>query len=295
MRLFTYLAKLLLTVLLLWAFVYGLVRELTPDPGSALSGLNTDAATRRYLEAELGLNQPFPIALGRSLYRAVQFDFGASLRTRRPVLKEIAAPLMLTGRLALVVAILSTAVAALSFVLGLLRGIGVSSAFASGAAALAALPGFLLALLLAPWFPAYGLEDPAPRWMHLILPSVALLVPLLPYALSTGLRLAQDLRALPWFETFIAFGFGPLAIVTTRGRRWLLRGACNIAISSFLVAFTGSVAVELVCGLPGLGTAILDAIDARDLPVVLAISALTGAFASALVLTRSELERYADG
>lgn len=84
-------------------------------------------------------------------------------------------------------------------------------------------------------------------------------------------------------------------IVTTRGRRWLLRGACNIAISSFLVAFTGSVAVELVCGLPGLGTAILDAIDARDLPVVLAISALTGAFASALVLTRSELERYADG
>lgn len=177
MRLFTYLAKLLLTVLLLWAFVYGLVRELTPDPGSALSDLNTDAATRRYLEVELGLNQPFPIALGRSLYRAVQFDFGVSLRTRRPVLKEIAAPLMLTGRLALVVAILSTVVAILSFVLGLLRAIGVSSAFASAAAALAALPGFLLALLLAPWFPAYGWRIPrragcilyclvSPCWYH---------------------------------------------------------------------------------------------------------------------------------
>lgn len=291
MRGFGFLGKLLLTAVLVWSVTFLLVRALTTDPAAALSGLNSDPSTRQYLATEMGLDRPVAHALGESLWRVATLQFGHSLRTHRPVVEDIAAPLGLTGLLALAVAALCTLVAAAGFALGLTRGSGASRAASAGTAALAAVPGFLLALLLAPAFPAPppGASVLAPR--YLLLPLLALLLPLLPYALHTGLRFARDLRALPWFEAYCAFGFSHGQIALTRGRRWLLRGAANTGITTFLAAFTGSVAVEIVCGLPGLGTLVLDAIDARDLPVILVACGLTGALASVLVLVRGELER----
>ncbi len=290
MRWIVFPLKLLAVILLVWIATYFLVRELTPDPGLALSGLYTDAVTRQYVIVEMGLDEPWPSALGKQLLRLARLDFGISLRTQRPVLTEIARPLLLTFSMAAIVAVLATIFAAASFGLGLLRNISLRASLMLLPVAISAFPGFLVSVLLFPFFPAYGSAGyDAVYWPSLILPSLSLLLPLVPYAVSTGLQLAQDMRQLPWFETFTAFGFAPAYIAWTRGRGWLLRGLCNVVITIFLAAFTGSVAVEMVCGLPGLGVAVLDAIDMRDLPVVLAISGLTAAFAGALVLTREAM------
>lgn len=287
MRWLIFFLKLIAIILLVWIVTYFLVRELTPDPGVALSGLYTDAATRQYVIAEMALNEPWLTALGKQLVRLARLDFGISLRTQRPVLTEIADPFLLTFSLATMVTTLATLLAVASFALGLLRKISIKISLTLLISALSAFPGFLIALLLSSFFPAYGAsESDSINWAPLLLPSLALLLPLAPYAASTGLQLAQDMRQLPWFETFTAFGFAPSYIAWTRGRRWLLRGLCNIVITVFLAAFTGSVAVELVCGLPGLGATVLDAIDMRDLPVVLTVSGLTATFAGAMVLIR---------
>lgn len=293
MRLVRSFAKILLTVLLLWMITFWMVRDLTPDPGSALSGFYADAATRHYLEAMLGLDRSFPIALVDSIGRAVRLDFGVSLRTHRPVLADIWGPARITASLALAVAAAATLVTYSGIVLGLLRNTGLSVQWTVASAALSAIPGYILALLGSPWLIPRS-ADGDHRVVALVLPTLVLLLPLLPYSFTAGLRMAREIRSLPWFETFSAFGFAPLHVVATHGQRWLLRGGLNVAITVFLIAFTGSVAVEQVCGLTGLGTMMLDAIDARDLPVVLMITALTGSLASMLVLMRTTLEGVAD-
>jgi ABC-type dipeptide/oligopeptide/nickel transport system permease component len=287
-----FIVKLAATTILLWSFSYALVRELTPDPGSALSGFYADAATRHYLEVQLDLDKPFLPALLHQIGHAVSLDLGKSLRDGRPVWDSISGPMALTFGLALAVACVSVLVASLSMMFGAGWNLKAASGLTALSAGMAVFPSFILALVLSPLFPSIpktGLSA-----SYLVLPGIALLLPQLPYALSIGLRSVRDIRALPWFDTYFGFGFSARAIMLQFGRRWLLQAAANVGITTFLVAFTGSVAVEQVCGLPGLGTAAMDAIDARDLPVVFAITALTGAFASALVLIRNELEKFDD-
>jgi len=287
-----FLCKLLLIILLVYGTAYALLRQLSPDPGLALSGLYTDAATRAYVIDALDLDKPYFVALANQIGRLARADFGVSLRTQRPVLSEIAHPLHLTFSLAAFVALLATLCTVAGFLAGLRHEITMKDSLMFFTSSASAFPGFLVALLLAPLFPVTQGGPFFSLWsLQALLPVVALTLPLMPYAVSTGVCLAQDMRKLPWFETFTAFGFTPLTIAWMHGQRWLLRGFCNVSITTFLMAFTGSVAVELVCGMPGLGVTMLDAIDTRDLPVVLAISGLTATFSGVLVLVREELSR----
>jgi len=290
-RIILFLCKFFLIVLLVFSTAYTLLRQLSPDPGLALSGLYTDAATRRYVIDEMGLDKPYMLGLLSQIDKLIRVDFGVSLRTQRPVMSEIARPLLLTFSIAFFVSLLTVLCAIYGFIVGLCHGITVKTSLMFLSSAISAFPGFLISLLLTPFFPNTWGGGFFPLSVQSVLPILSLALPLIPYAASTGLCLARDMRRLPWFETFTAFGFAPLSIAWMRGRRWLLRGIFNVSIFSFLAAFTGSVAVELVCGVPGLGTAFLDAIDMRDLPVVLAICGITAAFSGSLVLLREELLR----
>ncbi|HEY8978165.1 MAG TPA: ABC transporter permease subunit, partial [Streptomyces sp.] len=136
------------------------------------------------------------------------------------------------------------------------------------AAALAALPKFLLASLLAlvggvwlGWFPSSGWEGPS----SMALPALALGVPsgamiggLLQQALPGALR-------EPWARTARAFGM-PRRYVVRNALRRALPGVLPGLLPTVVGLVGGSVAVEKIFNIPGLGRLALDTALAQDLP-----------------------------
>jgi len=106
-------AQLVPVLLLLSVAVFGFVEAL---PGSIVDTLvGTEGGdieeTRKILEKEYGLDQPVYVRYAKWLYRAVQFDFGNSMVTRRPISTELLSRIPATVYLATVGIVLSMLIA----------------------------------------------------------------------------------------------------------------------------------------------------------------------------------------
>ncbi|WP_282697231.1 ABC transporter permease subunit [Streptomyces sp. CC208A] len=226
------------------------------------------------VRAELGLEEgPLPL-LARWLVGLTHGDAGRSWVSGTDVLPSVAEALgvsllLMAGALA-VAAGTAAAVCARTLWLGSRRRLGERAAGGSAAAVLAALPEFLVAAVLASvigvrwgWLPALGWYGP--QWM--VLPSLALG---LPAGALLG-RMLDDLLpgalAAPWARAAAARGIPPRSVI-----RHALRGCVpgllpNLGL--FAVGLTGgSVAVEQIFDIPGLGRLTLRAALAQDLPVL---------------------------
>lgn len=243
------------------------------------------------IRAQLGLDKgPFTL-LGEWLGGLGRGDAGRSWlsgdEVTPAVLGALGASLLLMAA-ALAVAVLTAAlICARTLWLGAHRGLDVRRPGGSGSAVLAALPEFLTASVLATvvgvqlgWLPALGWYGP--QWT--ILPGLALGLP----AGAVLGRLLDDLLpgafAEPWELAAAARGLPGRTIARQAVRRCLPALLPNTGL--FVVGLTGgSVAVEQIFDIPGLGRTTLQAALAQDLPVLqagtLALLALAAA-ASAL-------------
>lgn len=234
--------------------------------------------TEEALEAirrDLGLGEGPLSMLGGWLGGVLRGDFGTSWVSGSQVLPSVLSglgvSLTLMGAALAVALVLATALCAPTLVrgaLGTLRPGGRASG--AGAAALVALPEFLLATVLMlgfsiwlGWLPPYGWSGPR----DLVLPALALGVP------AGGLlgRLVDD--ALPavfgerWTGLWAASGCSPVRI----GVAALRRAVPAIVPQLGLVAVGltgGAVAVEMVFAVPGLGRTALGAAESQDLPLL---------------------------
>ncbi|WP_369242398.1 ABC transporter permease subunit [Streptomyces sp. R21] len=173
--------------------------------------------------------------------------------------------------------------------LGSRRRLGEGGPGGTGSAVLAALPEFLVSSVLASvigvqlgWLPALGWYGP--QWM--ILPSLALGLP----AGAVLGRMLDDLLpaafAEPWALAAAARGVPPASVARQALRRCVPGLLPNVGL--FVVGLTGgSVAVEQIFDIPGLGRLTLRAAVAQDLPVLQAGTlALLALAAVAAVLAR---------
>ncbi|WP_327190833.1 ABC transporter permease subunit [Streptomyces xinghaiensis] len=268
--------------------------ERDPDPG-----------TLRAIRDELGLDDGPLMLLGRWLGGLPHGDAGRSWVSGTEVLPAVAQALgvsllLMAGALAVAVAT-AAVVCARTLWLGSRRrlggrgpgtdcGAGAGGSAGGGAgrtsdtggaggagriggtgpAVLAALPEFLVASVLASvvgvrlgWLPALGWYGP--RWM--VLPSLALGLP----AGAVLGRMLDDLLpaafAEPWARAAAARGIPPGSVARQTVRRCLPGLLPNAGL--FVVGLTaGSVAVEQVFDIPGLGRLTLRAALAQDLPVL---------------------------
>ncbi|MFK4102155.1 ABC transporter permease subunit [Streptomyces sp. NPDC019531] len=172
---------------------------------------------------------------------------------------------------AIAVALLTVgAVCARTLWLGSRRRLGGRGPDGTGSAVLAALPEFLVASVLASvvgvqlgWLPALGWYGP--QWM--LLPSLALGLP----AGAVLGRMLDDLLpaafAEPWALAAAARGVAPKSVARQALRRGVPALLPNLGL--FVVGLTGgSVAVEQIFDIPGLGRLTLRAALAQDLPVL---------------------------
>uniref|UniRef100_UPI000D1B692F ABC transporter permease subunit n=1 Tax=Streptomyces glaucescens TaxID=1907 RepID=UPI000D1B692F len=276
------------TVALLWRAVLaaalvcaiGLLPWLTrTDP--ALTVLKARSADRdptpevlADIRAQLGLDTGPLHLLGQWLGGLPRGDAGRSWISGDPVtpavLQALGVSLLLTA-VALLVAVCTAAmVCARILWLGSRRRLGGSRAGGTGSALLAALPEFLTASLLATvvgvrlgWLPALGWYGP----QYTVLPALALGLP----AGAVLGRLLDDLLpgafAEPWVPAAAARGLPGRRITRQALRRCVPALLPNAGL--FVVGLTGgSVAVEQIFDIPGLGRTTLQAALAQDLPVL---------------------------
>lgn len=203
---------------------------------------------------------------------ALQGDFGQSYRWETPALELVLDRLPATILLAAVALVFSMAVAIPVGVLSAVNRGGWVDRFGKGFAMLGqAMPNFWVGLLMIllfsihlGWLPAYGAGTPA----HVIMPAIAL--GWYPVAAQTRIVRSAMLDVLD--SDYIRMGRSVGAPERALVWKYALRNAAIPLVTMLGVYFAamlgGSFVVEVVFAWPGLGRTVVEALFARDFPVV---------------------------
>jgi len=238
------------------------------------------------LRAKLGLNRPIPIQYVEWLGKIVRGDLGESLWTRQPVWGEVVRRMPVTlmlGAMAIVVALL---VGIPIGVLSAVRQDGVIDFVArSGAILGLSIPGFVQAIvvILLPaiwwgWTPLVQFvelsKDPAGYFLQFLLPAIILGIAsgagIMRLTRGTLLEvLRQDFVRTAW-----AKGLRERVIVLKHSLKNALIPVVTVLGLQVAQIAGGSVIIETVFGLPGMGQFLVDSIVQRDYPVIQGINLL---------------------
>ena len=253
-----------------------------------LAGRSTDTATIEAMRAKYHLDDPLVVQYGHWLGGVVQGDLGTSIVSGQPVSSAI------RERIGVSLA-LNAAGLVMALVLGI--GLGVLAATRRGATLDRAVVGSSLVLSGAPpfvlaisglfllsyqlgWFPLYGLGQGGLRdtaW-HLALP--ALIVAVGPLAFLTKITRAAMIDQLD--QDYIMFlrarGVAPGRILMVHALRNALVPVLTAAGLLFVGLLTGTVFVETVFSLPGLGRLLVTSVQFNDFPVTQGIVLIVAAW-----------------
>jgi peptide/nickel transport system permease protein len=277
----------LVAVLLLVTLASAALVDLIPgSPSAAILGPTATPQQLAELDAELGLDRPFPVRYVHWLGGLFTGDLGKSIQSGQPVLGTIVDRLPVTLELAVLAVAISLLISVpLGVFTGSRAGGALDRVVTAAASGLMSIPvfvaGVVLIYLLAittGWFPVSGLsplEDGLGANLHFaLLPAISLAVGETPALL----RLLRGDVVATLREDFVRTAM-------TRGlpRRYVLfrhvlRPSSLPLVTLAAVVFgrllAGSVVVESLFALPGIGGLALQSIPAKDIPVIQGIVVL---------------------
>lgn len=268
------------TLIVVSAVIFGLIRMIPGDPAAMLLGDNPNPIALAAARAHMGLDHPIPVQYLLWAKQVVTGQLGESLMTGEPVIVALLKRFTVTLQvvlpafaIAIVVAVPAGLLAAYHHHRWLDRGVVLFATFCLS------IPSFWMALLLIYVFglewallPTGGFVSPAVDWLegvrHLVLPVTALVF--VEIAILTRMMRASAIEVLQ--QDYIAHarakGIGEWRVV-------LLHTLPNAFAPSLTIIglilgslLSGTAVIETVFGLPGLGRFIVDAIYARDYPVI---------------------------
>ncbi len=271
-----YIIKRLLSIIVVFFGVSLLIFTLlyfTPgDPARMILGDEATEEQIAKLQDELGLNKSYGQQYARFIGNVLKGDFGVSYVTGRPVTGDILSRFPTTIKLAL----LSTLVAILIAIpLGVLSAIYQNRLIDTLSRLIALLgvsmPQFWQAILFIllfslqlRWLPASGSYG----WKYWILPSVTIGL----HMASTILRITRasmlDSLKNDYIMTARAKGTKEFFVIMRHALKNALIPIVTVVGLRFGNALSGSVIVESIFALPGLGKLIVDSIKSRDYPIV---------------------------
>ncbi|MEZ0314875.1 MAG: ABC transporter permease [Myxococcota bacterium] len=291
MRLAKRFADLVLTFLMITLLTFALSRVAPGDPyvGDALSGVADDATIGAWRELR-GQNQPLWTQYGRWLAASLSLDFGRSFIDTRPVREllgeALGSTLVIAGSAALLTYVLAVP---LGLYLALTRKRRVASVVDSGLFVLHGVPVFWGALLLglaaSTLFSVRG---------SFVLPILCLTYP--------GLaRIARYQKA----ATREVASTAPVLLARAKGlpeslvvRRYILRAALTAPLALLAAELPwllgGSVVVERIFTVRGMGMLTFDAILRRDVPVIMGATAIVAIVALASSLLGDVVQTWLD-
>jgi peptide/nickel transport system permease protein len=272
----------------------------TGDPTSALAGQHASPALRAAIREELGLDDPLPVQYGRFLWRLLQGDFGRSIMTRSPVQSELKQFFPATIELSMVAMFLAVLV---GIPLGILAGhrhnsfVDLGTTF--GALVGVSMPIFWLGLMLLwffglklNWFPTTGRIDQdvnlqgitnlyildslltgnipafASALHHIALPALALAT--IPTAFIARITRSAmiDVLGMDYIRTARAKGLVERIVVIKHAFKNAMLPVVTVVGLQTGSLLAGAILTETIFAWPGMGRWIVNAIVARNFPVV---------------------------
>ena len=258
-----------------------LVLEVIPgDPAAVMLGVNAQADTLGALRAEMGLDLPATARYFNWTLGLFKGDMGNSYTYGVPVSELIAERVVVSLPLALMAIVLSTVIAIPVGVLAAARHNKPTDLGVMGASQIAvAIPNFWFAILLIllfavklQWFSAGGFAG----WENgfwgalksLLLPAIALALPQAAILARVTRSSVLEIMGEDYIRTARAKGLGKSSALWRHGVRNALIPVITIMGLQFSFLLAGTIIIENVFYLPGLGRLIFQAIAQRDLIVV---------------------------
>lgn len=281
----------IVTLTVVSMLVFFATQALPGDTARAILGREgADPARLSFLRSELGLDRPVPERYLSWLGDLLSGDLGRSFANGFPVTDLLAGRVLNSFFLMFTSALVGTPLALLLGIITAVRRDRVGDhAFSLVSLTLAALPEFVIGVSLVfllstgvfHLFPAVSLLDPTqPVWTRpsiLVLPTLTLALATLPHVArmtrgsmievlnSEYVEMAR-LKGIPEWRVIVYHGFpnaiGPTVQVIALQLAWLAGGV---------------VVVEYIFRYPGIGSALVDAVATRDVPVIQALTLLIAA------------------
>lgn len=266
----------MLFVVLGISFIIFLIMNLTPgNPAQLILGQSATPENIAKLEAELGLDQPLLIRYFNFILNALKLDFGLSYQTRLPVFQEIMVRFPVTLKLSSIAMFLATLIGIPVGVISAVRQYSFTDTVSMVSAMLfASIPSFVMGLVLMlifslnlHWFPATGVSS----WKSFVLPSLTLstatMATLARMTRSTMLEVIKQ----DYIRTSRAKGAKEKSVILRHALRNALLPIVTVIGVDFGYLLGGTVVIESVFAIPGLGTLLINSIRMKDTPSVMAV------------------------
>ena len=273
-----YIAKRLLlmipVILGISLLVFSMMEFSPGDPAQIILGMKATPEALDNLRAQLGLDQPFWVRYFNYILNALHGDFGTSWRTSLPVFQEILVRLPTTIRLALGAMFLMVLIGIPVGILSAVKQYSLlDNATLTGALVLSSMPAFwlgtLLILLFAlklSWLPAMGNDSITGYimpWCTLAASSLATLVRM------TRSSMLEVIRA-DYIKMARAKGANEKQVILRHALRNALLPIVTIVGMNFAGLLGGTVIIEQVFTLNGLGSLAITSVRQLDVPMVMA-------------------------
>jgi peptide/nickel transport system permease protein len=292
--------------------MFVLLRLAPGDPAMLLVG---PAATAEQVEAQrhaLGLDRPIPAQYATWLASFARGDWGRSIATGRPVRAMLAQAWPATVRLVGISLVLSYLLGIAIGVVQAARGGRLDIVLSIATVTLFALPGYWLGLMLVMlftyrlrWLPAFGAAGfdadflppaarVADRLRHLALPLTTLTL----VGLGGTARFVRgamlDVAGAPHVVVARSKGLSETQVTLRHVLRNALIPVVTLLGLSLPTLFSGAVFIEAIFAWPGVGRVLVEAVQARDYPVVMAATAVSATLVVLGNLFADALASWAD-
>jgi peptide/nickel transport system permease protein len=267
-------------LLLVTAGVFALIHLTPGDPIDAMMAESVDDSVKRELRRDLGLDRPLYLQYATWMGRLLRGDLGHSIRNREPVIENVGRRIKPSLQLAGLAMAISLLVATPIGILSAARRNSTLDRFGTSFALFGiCMPNFLIALLLIflfgvtlRWLPISGYVDPMEEpWeglRSLALPAITLGLALA--AVITRTLRSSMLEALSedYIRTARAKGLSEGAVIRAHALKNALIPVVTVLGLQLGTLIGGAVITEYVFALPGVGRLVVDAVFARDYPLV---------------------------
>ena len=268
------------------------------DPAIAIAGEGARQQDIDAIRKFYGFDRPIIVQYLDWLAGAVRGDFGRSFTLRQPVADVIFARLPVTmalGASAIAFALL------LAIPLGVLAAVRPNSLFDRFALTLAvigqAMPTFWFALTLILWLGVVWRVLPitgSDSWLNFVMPAIALGYYVTPAVMRLTRAGVLEVLSSDYIRTARAKGLRPMTVLFKHALRNAIIPVVSLAAVQFGFMLGGSIVIETIFQINGLGYLAWESIQRKDLPTMQAIVLVLSVIYVLLTLAADLLNAFLD-
>lgn len=249
------------------------------DPAELVAGANATADDVERMRVFLGLDKPFLVQYWNYLSGLLQGNLGTSITTRQPILEEIAVRLPFTVNLAVAAILLATLVGIpIGMIAAVKKDSWLDQLMTTTSLMGISIPNFWLGSMLIllfsvklGWFSTGGMTDffwTKEGFRQAVLPAAALGMAVAAQFMRIGRNAMIGVLQTDYMRTAKAKGLHPNRVILIHGLRNALIPILTVFGTSFGGLLGGAIVTEKVFVINGVGTYLLNSINARNYPAV---------------------------